>query len=113
MNLITKAEDRVQSGLCRQLFILGLLLVNLMACDSGQKPLPEKAVHIGFSMDSLVVERWTHDLAEFQSYAQAQGATGECEDWYFTKRAADQRYRIFDHQRCGCLGDRSQAILNP
>jgi D-xylose transport system substrate-binding protein len=74
MNLITKAEDRVQSGLCRQLFILGLLLVNLMACDSGQKPLPEKAVHIGFSMDSLVVERWTHDLAEFQSYAQAQGA---------------------------------------
>jgi D-xylose transport system substrate-binding protein len=78
----------------RRLHVLGLLafLVLLAACMPAKpKPAVKHVPFVGFSLDSLVVERWQRDLDVFGSAVKELGAE-------FTYRVADQDATVQQRQ---------------
>ena len=50
------------------------LILNLASCSKARKPIGDRAPIIGFSLDSLVVERWRRDVDSFTKAAHDLGA---------------------------------------
>jgi D-xylose transport system substrate-binding protein len=55
------------------LFLLAIVCVVLNSCKSGPREASTK-IRIGFSMDSLLIERWQRDRDQFVSHARELGA---------------------------------------
>jgi D-xylose transport system substrate-binding protein len=50
------------------------LSLNLVSCSKARKPIGDRAPIVGFSLDSLVVERWRRDVDSFTKAAHDLGA---------------------------------------
>jgi D-xylose transport system substrate-binding protein len=81
---VEKLSGRKPGG-ARKLLLLGLvlLLVGSACAPKRQKTGPTRAPLVGFSLDSLVVERWQRDLDVFSAAVKELGAD-------FVYRVADQ-----------------------
>lgn len=54
--------------------LLAVLLLSLTACGPGKSGDPDRMPVIGFSQDSLVLERWKRDIQSFEGAAKDLGA---------------------------------------
>ena len=68
-----KVNDNMKGKTC--IILLLLILFSLGSCDGSKKQKArDKPPRIGFSLDSLVVERWKRDIDIFEKSVQEMGA---------------------------------------
>ncbi len=97
-------RNRREKGLATAAFLLIAIGLGLVACDGSRKQNDRaKQPRIGFSLDSLVVERWRRDIDIFEKSVQELGAE-------FLLEVADQDAAKQDKQ-VRALADKGLDVL--